>query len=284
MKNVVIIPNPTKPEAMGYAMKLVKLLNGYDVQFIFPDTIPINKRNTNCSYLPVEEAFKLSFLAVTFGGDGSILHIAKHASQNRVPIIGVNLGTVGFLTELEPDELPLIQTFFQGNYEIDRRTMLDACVIRNEKTVFMANALNDAVISKALTFKSIRLEVCSDGQKMLGFVGDGVICCTPTGSTAYSMSAGGPIVDPASDNLIITPICAHAFYAKSFVLQSQRTITIRPDHQLEDKLAYLSIDGAHSYELIHGDEVKICRSENVVDLVRLKGMDFYKLLNIKLNR
>ena len=220
---------------------------------------------------------------VCFGGDGTILHAARDANPKGVPVLGVNLGSVGFMAELESSELSLLARLPSGKFDVERRMMLDITVRREGRRVFTESALNDAVITKGAVARVLDLEVTGDRVTISSFSGDGVIVATPTGSTAYSLAAGGPIVEPTAANMIITPICAHSIHAKPFVLDSGRVVGVRVPPGSR-KSAYLSVDGGRAFKIQPGDWVECRRSEQVTKLVKLTGRSFYERINQKLGR
>lgn len=222
-------------------------------------------------------------LLVCFGGDGTILHSAKLAAEYHIPILGVNMGSVGFMAELEHSELKLLHRLVEGKYTLEQRMLLEARVLRDQRVIFQDIALNDVSITKGAVARVLDLSVFGDGVKIMEFSGDGVIVSTPTGSTAYSMSAGGPIVEPTAENLIITPICAHALQAKSFVLGPERVVAVRTSRQSR-KTAYLSADGGRAFRLNGGDVVELYNSRQHIELVRLTGRNFYEIIGQKLGK
>ena len=222
-------------------------------------------------------------MLICFGGDGTILHAAKDATAHQVPILGVNMGSVGFMAELEHSELSLLSKVTAGKYTVEDRMMLDVSVHRDGRTVYEDLALNDAVMTKGAVARIVDLLVYGDGVLISDFGGDGVIVSTPTGSTAYSMAAGGPIVEPSAESLIITPICAHALQAKSFVLGRDRTVEVRTERSSR-KSVYLSVDGGKAFKLAGGDRVVIRRSESKTRLVRLTDKSFYTIVSEKLGK
>ena len=220
-----------------------------------------------------------SDLVICLGGDGTILHLARMTATYSVPLLTVNLGTKGFMAELEADEIDLIiETALASQMKIDKRMMLDVKVLRNGQTVHEDFALNDVVL-RGLT-RIIDISVYGDKQKITQFSGDGIIIATPTGSTAYSMSAGGPIIEPTAKNLAITPICAHALMAKSFVLAPEREVMVKPG-LFGGKEAILSVDGG-SFALEDEDCIVIKQSDFITSFVCVKGRSFYQLLGEKL--
>lgn len=193
------------------------------------------------------------------------------------------MGSVGFMAELEYGELSLLSKVTAGKYTLESRMMLDVTVSRDGKLLYQDTALNDAVLTKGAVARIVDLLVYGDGMLISDFGGDGVIVSTPTGSTAYSMAAGGPIVEPSAENLIITPICAHALQAKSFVLGRDRVVDVTTDRHSR-KSVYLSVDGGKAFKVVGGDKVTIRRSEHLTQLVRLTNKSFYTIMREKLGK
>lgn len=220
-------------------------------------------------------------LLVCFGGDGTILHAARDATLHNVPLMGVNMGSVGFMAELERGELAQLAPLARGEYTIEERMMLDVRVFRGGRMVSQDLALNDAVLSKGSMARVAELEVLADQTQVTAMTGDGVIIATPTGSTAYSMSAGGPIVEPTSQCIIVTPVCAHRLAARAMVLAPQRLVTVRLPKGNRKHL-YLSVDGGKAVRLTGGDQVEISRSTYTTKLVQLAHRNFYQVINQKL--
>jgi len=220
-------------------------------------------------------------MLICFGGDGTILHAARDATLHDVPILGINMGSVGFMAELERGELALLAPLAKGEYTIEERMMLDVRVFRGEKQVCQDLALNDAVISKGSMARVAEMEVLTDQVLATAINGDGVIVATPTGSTAYSMSAGGPIVEPTSQCIIVTPVCAHRLTARAMVLAPQRMVTVRLPKGNRKHL-YLSVDGGKAVRLTGGDRVEIERSAHATKLVQLSKRSFYQVIHQKL--
>lgn len=219
-------------------------------------------------------------LALVIGGDGTILRATYDAAPLGIPILGINMGRLGFLSELEPDEIHLLENVLSGDYSIEPRMMLAASVEREGQTLFQAHALNDVCINRAPDRKILSLDILSDRQSIARFRADGVIISTPTGSTAYSMSAGGPIIEPTLQNMTITPICAHGLYAKSFVLAPQRRIRLE---LVDSRGAMLIPDGRTGFSLNSHDSINICQSPYTARLVRIKGKSVYEVIRDKLN-
>lgn len=285
---VVLSPNPYRDRGLRAAQTAKAILEQAGVRVLM--CLPFVLEDANRVELPqdvtlteLKEGLAQADALVCFGGDGTILHAAKDAEAYKVPILGVNMGSVGFMAELEHDQLAQLAKLPAGEYSVESRMMLDVRVIRGNKTVFRDAALNDAVLTKGAVARVVDLAVYGDKVLISQFAGDGVIISTPTGSTAYSMSAGGPIVEPTAHSIVVTPICAHAFQAKAFVLDARRLVSVRMGFDRR-KTAYLSVDGGRAFKLQHGDRVETTRSQRQTRLVKLTGRSFYEILNQKLGR
>ena len=217
---------------------------------------------------------------ICFGGDGTILHMAKAATRQGVPILGVNIGTMGFMAELESTELEKLSCLATGNYTIDKRMMLDVTVHRDRSIIFHDICLNDAVITKGAVARIAHLEVKCDGVQVMECGGDGIIIATPTGSTAYSLSAGGPIVEPEAHSIIITPVCAHDVASRCIVASDKRVITVGLTHSAR-RSAFLSVDGGRALRMNMGDIATIRKSNLATSLIRLSERSFYDVVNAK---
>ena len=219
-------------------------------------------------------------LIICFGGDGTILHMSKTATRAGIPILGVNIGTMGFMADLESTELDQLKRLAAGDYTIDKRMMLDVTVFRDRDIIFHDICLNDVVITKGAVARIVHLAVECDGVEAMECGGDGVIVATPTGSTAYSLSAGGPIVEPAAHSILVTPICAHDVGSRCMVASDRRVITVKLTRNMR-RNAYLSVDGGKSVRLNMGDVTTIKKSNLETSLVRLKDRSFYDVVNQK---
>ena len=284
---VALSPNPYRDKGLKTALEAEAILRkaGAETCMCLPFELGKDKAEIpeGMEFLPVDEALRGAGMLVCFGGDGTILHAAKSAQAHRVPVLGVNLGSVGFMAELECAELGLLELAVQGKYRLEERMMLDVAVRREGRVIHKDVALNDAVVTKGAMARIIDLEVRANGVLVGSFSGDGIVVSTPTGSTAYSMSAGGPIVEPTSESIAVTPICPHALYARSYILDRGRLVTVSPGEHSR-RTAYLSVDGSKAFRLADHDRVEIRRSRSKARLVRLTDRSFYTILNQKLGR
>jgi len=284
---IVLSPNPYRDKGLQTALRAKNILEKAGARTVI--TFPFKPEGDKVEIpetlkpLPGHQAFKGADLMICFGGDGTILHAAKEAQAHGIPVLGVNLGSVGFMAELEADQLDLLPRLLQKDYRVEERMMLDVQVRREGRTVYRDTALNDAVVCKGSVARIVEVEVLADNELVGVFPGDGVIVATPTGSTAYSMAALGPIIEPTAEALLVTPICSHALYAKSFVLSRERTVTVVSDKRA-GKTVCLSVDGGKAFRLKPGDRVEVRRSKARAALVKLTGKSFYAVMNQKLGR
>lgn len=285
---IVLSPNPFRDKGLKTALEARDILREAGVDTVM--CLPFSKDMDRLPELPgdlelqeISSALSGADMLICFGGDGTILHAAKIADSYGIPILGVNMGSVGFMAELEHSELQMLTRLASGMYSNERRMMLDVKVTRGDKILFHDIALNDAVITKGVVARVVDLSVLGDGVPIAHFAGDGVIVATPTGSTAYSMSAGGPIVEPTAENMIITPICAHTLQVKAMVLRRERTVSVQIGRQ-GLKTACLSVDGEKALKLYVGDKVDVARSEHEMQLIRLKDRSFYEIFSQKLGK
>ena len=285
MKKVILCPNPYRDKGLEAAKEAAEILASVGLRTVA--CLPFRLEGTGQDYgvelRPLQQELRGADLLVAFGGDGTILHLAKTAAVRSLPVLGVNLGSLGFMSELERNEMPLLRNLASGRYKRERRMMMDVFVEREGRRVYHNSGLNDAVVTKGAVARVIRMEVLVGAASMGLMEGDGVVVATPTGSTAYSMSAGGPIVEPTARNFVVSPICAHSIHAKPFVLDSGRVVGVRVPPGSR-KSAYLSVDGGRAFKIQPGDWVECRRSEQVTKLVKLTGRSFYERINQKLGR
>ncbi|MEG2570471.1 MAG: NAD(+)/NADH kinase, partial [Clostridia bacterium] len=222
MKKVMIHPNPTRDYGLVSSRKIAAFLQKSNVEVTIPEGIVDDAPIPGVHIMPFEDAICGIDMVVSVGGDGSILHTARQAAVHKIPILGVNVGRMGYMAELECGEFDYLGQIISGNYTIDERMMLNVEIMRDHEVIYTNTGLNDVVVAKTNRLKIIDLDIYADKFFISHYQGDGVVIATPTGSTAYSMSAGGPIVDPQSSNLTITPVCTHSLSAKPVVLSPKR--------------------------------------------------------------
>ena len=286
MKNVIVTPNPYRDQNFGTAREAIEILKkaGMQVKLCLPfevdRTYDLPK---DLHFTRLDREMQTADLVVCFGGDGTILHMAKSATRRGIPLLGVNIGTMGFMAELESTELDKLALLGTDSFTIESRRMLDVTVQRDRDIIFHDISLNDVVITKGAVARIVYLTVKCDGVQALDCGGDGLIVATPSGSTAYSFSAGGPIVEPEAENILITPICAHEMGARCIVASDRRVVTVELARNAR-RNAYLSVDGGKALRLNMGDVTTVRRSKLETKLVRLKQRSFYDVINAKFKK
>lgn len=286
MKKVVMTPNPYRDRDFSCVLEAQRILSAAGVEakiclafevdksFALPQGVPL---------FDLQEELRTADALICFGGDGTILHTSKAAARCGIPILGVNIGTVGFMAELESGEMGLLSRLATDDYHIDERMTLYVRLLHEGRVIYRDVALNDAVITKGAVARVIQPSVWLDGVKAMSFNGDGIIAATPTGSTAYSMSAGGPIVEPQADNIILTPICAHNLQPRSLIAAPERKVEIQIG-RVNKRNAFLSVDGGRAMRVYGGDSVLIEAGNQKIKLIKLKETSFFDIVISKLNK
>ncbi len=277
---IALIPNADKPTALLCAQEIASLLTQAGATVLLPEIIKASIVSENVLYLPDHnELFSQCDCAVTVGGDGTIIHSARHAALSGKPIIGVNLGTLGYVAEVEPTEISLLTRLITGNYVTRERMLLDVCVEHSDGTKESYLAVNDAVISRGALSCIIDLDVFVQNEKICNYRADGLLFSTPTGSTAYALSAGGPVIDPYLSLIELTPVCPHSLTARTVIFSDDTVFSVScnsPD------TSYLTVDGQVSVPLASSDTVKISKSSHTLRMNILKDKNFYKIADEKL--
>lgn len=281
-KRIVLCPNPAKDIGLQNTLKARELLinSGYEVSVS-------RVENETCSgYFPPEletspisESVKKADLIICFGGDGTILKTARAVMRSHVPLLGINFGHKGFMAELKPTDYDLLLKAANGEYEHIRRMMLDVELVRRGEVIFSDSALNDAVICGTAT--TIKISAFGDGSKITEYTGDGIIVATPTGSTAYSLAAGGSLVEPTAENILLTPICSHVITVRPFVLAPDRNVTVMTG-DVSGKQVWLSVDGGELIPFTSEDELHIRKSQNYTVMAHVSDKSFYDIAFEKL--
>ena len=283
MKNVILTPNPYRDKGFQTVRTAMSILKdaGMEVKVCLPfDVDRTYELPRDIRFSRLDRELSNADLVICFGGDGTILHMAKAATRKNVPLLGVNIGTMGFMAELESDELDQLARLATDDFKVDHRMMLDVTVQRDRDIIFHDIGLNDAVVTKGSIARTAHLTVKCDGIPAMQCDGDGVIIATPTGSTGYSLSAGGPIVEPDAANILITPICAHSVSSRCIVAPGRRVVTVEQVRNARRNV-YLSVDGGKALRLNIGDVVTIKKSNLETKLIRLKERSFYDVINTK---
>lgn len=277
MGNLLVWPNPEKDQVRGLVLRMNDWLKSHDVAMIMPQDLAVQV-GLNENGRAWDDLTSMEFVAtVVLGGDGTLLRAAKRLAQLNAPILGVNLGHLGFLTEVEvPDLYASLGAVLRGEFVFDERKLLCCQVVREGKVLATFDAMNDVVVAKGPFARLIHLETFVDSAYVTTYPADGLIIATPTGSTAYSLSAGGPILTPELDVMVLTPICPHSFFDRSIVLSRQNEVRIRIRTMHRDTL--VTIDGQEVHPLEDGDEVVVLASPTSVRLIRRPGWSFFHVL------
>ena len=290
MKKIAIITNFNIPEKVQAAMTVAQKLKQYGAEVM---TASYNrdkvdrqrhlKNKTELLYVSQDVLYAEAELLVVMGGDGSILEASRRAAMRKIPILGINLGHLGYMAELEMEELDLLAGLFDGNYYIENRSMLSLEILDDARTRISSFALNEVAITNGSGIaRVIDLELSEGGELITAYRADGLIVATPTGSTAYSMSAGGTICDPRLNCLCVTPICPHSLATRPLIFPDNAVLEVR-NTSVREKMLYITADGRINYELYRGNVARITRSSMVTQLVRLKKYSFYHKLRAKMN-
>jgi NAD+ kinase len=280
VQRIGIAAKPNKPEAEPILRELVAWLRGRGCEVLLDQAAAAICPAVGPG-LPRAEVVAGADLAIVLGGDGTLLSIARMMGAREVPILGVNLGGLGFLTEITLHELfPTLETVLRGEFAVSRRLTMTARILRGGGVVGSYEALNDAVVTKTAPSRIVDLETYVNGEYVATFRADGLIVSTPTGSTAYCLSAGGPIIYPSLPALVVIPICPHTLTNRPLVLPDSVEVQIMPATEGED--VHLTVDGQVGVGLRHRDVVSLQRSDRTIILVKSPKLNYFELLRTKL--
>ena len=273
MKKAIVIPNYIKQESIDFSKTAIELLknNGYEVEVL--------KEN--------DEPSEMADFALVLGGDGTLLRACKKLYKYDIPMLGINYGHLGYLTECNPDmAISSIDKIVNGEYTLENRMMLCGEVERNGESVCSFVALNEASFYRSTLLKAFTAELYINDMLTQTVVGDGLIVATPTGSTSYNLSAGGPVLTPSANNIVLTPISPKYFPRSSIVANGEDEIEVKIiiDSVVKTGNPALQIDGDNAFELIDGDIVKIRRNDGYAKIIKLTNQSFYQVLRKKLSK
>lgn len=283
MNRVILSPNPYRDKNFQTLREAMSVLQhaGIETRVCLPFEVDRSyDLPRDIRFSRMDRELPNASMVICFGGDGTLLHMAKTATRHGIPVLGVNIGTMGFMAELESSELSQLSRLATGDYTIDNRMMLDVTVHRDRDIIFHDLCLNDVAITKGAVARIVHLAVKCDDVQAMECGGDGIIVATPTGSTAYSLSAGGPIVEPDAHSILVTPICAHDVASRCIVASDRRTISVTMTQNAR-RNAYLSVDGGKALRMNMGDVATIKKSNLCTQLVRLKDRSFFDVVNMK---
>ncbi|MCL2088824.1 MAG: NAD(+)/NADH kinase [Oscillospiraceae bacterium] len=275
---ILLLPNLNKPGAEECTVRAGFVLHKLGAGVLLEQ----KHRDIGLSFAEfadLDTQLKSCDIIAAIGGDGTIIHTAKHAVNANKPMLGINKGRLGFLASLEYDELDLLERLITGEYRISERIMLSA-VHRSGDDMSEYGAVNDIVLSRGQASRMIDMDVFCDGSHVGEYRADGLIFAAPTGSTAYSLSAGGPIVDPSIDCVLMTPICPHSIFARTMIFSRDKRLSVKV--RGEDTETYFTIDGTEVIRFLPDDELFVGASRNKVKLINITGRDFYnKILSMR---
>ena len=282
-KKIILCPNPSRDKDMTATLRAREILTelGFDSVICSPFRDDRGETLQGLEMKPLHQELRSADLLITFGGDGTILHLAKKVALHNIPVLGINMGSLGFIAELEASELDALYKLRDWKFETESRMMLEVSVLRNGEQVYSNLGLNDAVIREGPISHVIHLSIASDNRHLADIAGDGVIVATPTGSTAYSLAAGGPVVEPVAQALVVCPICTHNMRFSSYVLSPDHTLTIEMVRNGR-KPVYLFVDESRAFALRQDDRVCVRKSRQVTRLVHLSEKSFCEIFAKKM--
>lgn len=288
IKKVLIITNFNIYDKANAAIRVAEKLKelGCEVCTLFYNKDRIYRYNRNkiaFTYLSIDDAYRSVDAVIVLGGDGTILESARRSAPFGTCILGLNLGHLGYMAELELGEIDKLESIVSGDYKIETRSMLNIEILTTDGKVRKNEyALNDAVLSNGTISRIVDTELYEGGVFIGNYRSDGMIISTPTGSTAYSLAAGGAIVDPRVSCLCVTPICPHSLYARPLIFPDSASIEIK-NNCTREKTLFLTVDGRVNYELSLGERIRVTRSPLFTRFVRIKDDSFYDRLRQKMN-
>ena len=279
----VIIPNLTRANCYSITKEVCMQLDKSGIEYYFDDSYAQKLEFVNKSrFLNIDFVLPKSDLVISVGGDGSILNASKKAVKYDVPVLGVNAGNLAYLMGIENDELFLLDRLTGKDYTVEERIMLDVKTYMGDNLIFSSECLNDAVFARGMRLQLTELSLFCDGKHVNDYKTDGIIISTPTGSTAYNLSAGGPVAQPDVELIMMTPICPHSLTARTILFNVNSTLTvIKPEDSKRELL--LSCDGDEAFNLPSGSRTIVAGSEKKARFIKIKDDSFTDILNAKLN-
>lgn len=286
IEKIAIVTNYNIPDKLAAAISVAEEIYEKAKSVYIPENYKdrifrSHNHKSYFTYLSFDSIYSESDLVIVIGGDGVMLEAARRATPCGIPILGINMGRVGYMTELEMNEISLLDRIFTGDYYLDERAMLRVDIRASKgQSRFSAYALNEAVIANGSTARIIDLQLSDNGRLVSEYRADGIVVATPTGSTAYSLSAGGPIVDPKLSCFCVTPICPHSLVARPLIFPDSASLEIK-NICVREKVLHLTVDGKATFDLFFGDTVVITKASISTKLLRIKDEDFYSKIRMK---
>ena len=278
IKSIAVMPNLTKKDAYETSLRAIEILSDTGMQILMECSLSRLYQNDNIVFFGSEfTMLKSCDMVLTIGGDGTIIHAAREAAPLDKPLLGINTGRLGFVAELEPNELDMLRRIAEGNYSIEKRMMLK--VTHKNREYY---AMNDAVISRGSLSRLIDIDVSLAEEKghICSYRADGLIVSTPTGSSAYSLAAGGPVVEPAMKCIVMTPVCSHSLFARPVIFSHKSRLAVSASCD-DNTQVYLTLDGAKTLTIARSDVIYMTSSKIETKFIKLKDKTFYKVLSDK---
>ena len=276
---IAVFPNVDKPASGEVLKRIIGFYSDKEVKLMLP--LDESRFFGLEEYGVAEIEQQSADIALSLGGDGTLLGVCRRYGSNPVPVCGINLGTLGFMADIELGELePMLQRILERNYRIEHRLLLSGYVNSEGESRFLGHAINDVVITKGGVARMLHLGLAINNVHLMDYKADGIIVSSPTGSTAYSLSAGGPIMSPRIPALLLTPICAHTFNMRPLVIGEDDVVHIKIAAVHQDIL--VTFDGQESFRLLPGDEVMVRKSKIQASIVKFQDKDYYQILRTKL--
>lgn len=279
---IAVLPNLDKKQARYHTLQVIEKLQSLGVEVLMEERLKTVFEKPRISFLPdFDTVLRSCDMVIAIGGDGTIIHFARHAAEAEKPLLGVNIGRLGFVAELEPDEINELDKLAAGEFQIENRMMLQVSYTENGQQK-KCHVLNDAVVSRNALSPMPDYKVGFRGMTVCNFRGDGLIVATPTGSTAYSLSAGGPIIDPKLECIILSPVCSHSLLTRPVVFGPDAVLSVQAG-LLPGSEVYLTMDGQISVKISDPTQkIFFSRSNRSVQIVHIKEHNFYEIVNEKL--
>lgn len=281
---VAVIANISKPSVVNFLPNVIEKLISFNISPIMLENVKEVYNSDKVTYYSNHsDLIECCDVIITIGGDGTIIHMARYSAEYNKPLLGINFGRVGFVATMEPDELDKLSQLLTGEYFSENRMLLKITVVNNDTTNVLY-AINDAVIARGSLSRMLDLSVSVNDKKTCDYRADGLIFSTPTGSTAYSLSAGGPVICPDIECILLTPICPHSLFSRSVIFRSIDKITIQTaTGNNSNSEAYLTVDGQYFLPLDDNTKVTIEKYDKSFSLISMEEKNFYTVLNNKLN-
>ncbi len=278
---VALYVNLTRENARKVALDVIRELGVLKVKILMPEEFAKEFASDAVDFVPSADFIKMSDVLISIGGDGTIIHSAHRAAAFDKPILGINAGNLGFLAGLEKEELHLLKALIDDEYTVDKRMMLSVKFFEGESFIKEYICLNDVVVARGNSLRLCDVEATSAGKRIFDYQADGLIVATPTGSTAYSLSAGGPVVDTDIESLVLTPICNHSLFSRSMIFKADSVIELKVKNP-DASLPLFSCDGENGVVMGKDSRLLVTRSEKYAKIIRIKSDSFADILSHKL--